>query len=50
MGLFWGNDDENEEEYGELDNISTKNNKKLDELKKSLGGLRCEEQIINDKE
>jgi len=50
MGLFWGNDDENEEEYGELENTSRKNNKKLGELKETLGELQCEEAIIKDKE
>ncbi len=43
MGLFWGNDDENEEEHGELKNMSA-------ELKQTLGGLRCEEAIMKDKE
>ena len=50
MGLFWGNDDENEEESGEFENISSKNNKKLGELKEMIGGLRCEEAIMKDKE
>jgi len=43
MGLFWGNDEINEEEYGEIENHSTK-------MKQSLAELECEEAIIKDKE
>jgi len=43
MGLFWGNDEVNEEEYGEIENYSTK-------MKQSLAELECEEAIIEDKE
>jgi len=43
MGLFWQNNERNEEDYGELENIST-------ELKQNLGELECEEAIIQDKE
>jgi len=43
MGLFSHNDEVNQEESGELRNMSA-------ELKQTLGGLRCEEAIIKDKE
>jgi len=42
MGLFSRNDETNEEEYGELENMSRK-------LKQNLGELECEEEIISDK-
>jgi len=43
MGLFWGNDDTEQEEDGELENMSG-------EIKQKLGNLECEEAIIKDKE
>jgi len=43
MGLFWGNDETEQEEYGELENMSA-------EMKQKLGNLECEEAIIKDKE
>jgi len=43
MGLFWKNNETNEEDYGELENMSA-------ELKQNLGELECEEAIIQDKE
>jgi len=43
MGLFWGNDETEQEEGGELENISAK-------LKQNLSELECEEAIIKDKE
>jgi len=42
MGLFWHNNETNEEEDGELENMSPK-------LRQNLGELECEEVIINDK-
>jgi len=42
MGLFWGNDETNEEETGEYGMMSAK-------LKQNLGELECEEAIIKDK-
>jgi len=43
MGLFWQNNEINEEDYGELENMSAK-------LKRNLGELECEEAIIQDKD
>lgn len=43
MGLFWHNDETNEEDYGELKNMSV-------EFKQKLGDLECEEAILKDKE
>ncbi len=43
MGLFWGNDETEQEEDGELENMSW-------EIKQKLGNLECEEAIIKDKE
>jgi len=43
MGWFTRNDETNEEDYGELENMSAK-------LKQNLGELECEEAIIKDKE
>ena len=43
MGLFWQNNETNEEENGELENMSWK-------LKQKLGDLECEEVILKDKE
>ena len=43
MGLFWHNNETNEDETGELENMSV-------ELKQNLGELECEEAIIQDKE
>jgi len=36
MGLFWQNNNTNEEDYGELENMSAK-------LRQNLGELECEE-------
>jgi hypothetical protein len=43
MGFFWNNNETNEEDYGELENISAK-------LRQNSGELECEEAIIQDKE
>jgi len=43
MGLFWGNDSTEQEEDGELENMSG-------EIKQKLGNLECEEAILKDKE
>jgi len=43
MGLFWHNDETNEDEDGEYEKIST-------ELRQNLSELECEEAIIKDKE
>jgi len=43
MGWFTPNTETNEEDYGELENMSTK-------LIQNLGELECEEAIIQDKE
>jgi len=43
MGLFWGNDETEQEEDGELRNMTL-------EMKQKLGDLECEEAIIKDKE
>jgi len=43
MGLFWYNSETNEEDYGELENMSAK-------FKQNLGDLECEEAILKDKE
>jgi len=43
MGLFWGNDETEQEEDGELENMSG-------EIKQKLGNLECEEAILKDKE
>jgi len=43
MGWFTPNDETNEEEDGEIENMSWK-------LKQKLGDLECEETIIEDKE
>ncbi len=42
MGLFWQNNETNEEDYGELEIHSAK-------LRQSLAELQCEEAIIDDK-
>jgi len=42
MGLFWQNNETNEEENGELENMSWK-------LKQKLGDLECEEAVLKDK-
>jgi len=43
MGWFTQNDRTEQEEYGELENMSA-------EMKQKLGNLECEEAIIKDKE
>lgn len=43
MGLFWQNNETNQEEDGEIRKMSAK-------LKQNLGELECEEAIIKDKE
>ncbi len=43
MGLFWGNDETEQEKDGELENMSW-------EIKQKLGNLECEEAILKDKE
>ncbi len=43
MGLFWGNDETEQEEDGELRNMTTK-------MREKLGDLECEEAILKDKE
>jgi len=43
MGLFWGNDETEQEEDGELENMSI-------EMRQKLGDLECEEAIIKDKD
>jgi len=43
MGLFSHDNETNQEEYGELRNMTTK-------MKETLGELECEEAIIKDKE
>jgi len=43
MGLFWGNDDTQQEEDGELRNMTI-------EMRQKLGDLECEEAIIKDKD
>jgi len=43
MGLFWGNDETEQEELGELENMTG-------EIKQKLGNLECEEAILKDKE
>ena len=43
MGLFWKNNETCEDDYGALENMSTK-------LRQNLGELECEEAIIQDKE
>ena len=43
MGLFWGNDDTQQEEDGELRNMTI-------EMRQKLGDLECEEAILKDKE
>jgi len=43
MGLFWGKDETEQEEDGELENMSG-------EIKQKLGNLECEEAILKDKE
>lgn len=43
MGLFWQNNDTQQEEDGELENRSS-------EIKQKLGNLECEEAILKDKE
>ena len=42
MGLFWHNDETNEDEDGEYEKMSW-------ELKQKLGDLECEEAIIKEK-
>jgi len=43
MGLFWGNDEIEQEEDGELRNMTAK-------MRVKLGDLECEEAILKDKE
>jgi len=43
MGLFWGNDETEQEEDGELRNMTI-------EMRQKLGDLECEEAILKDKE
>jgi len=43
MGFFWGTDETNKEEYGEIENMTA-------ELKRNIGELECEEEIMQDKE
>lgn len=43
MGLFWQNNETNQEEDGEIKKMSV-------ELKQKLGDLECEEAILKDKE
>ena len=43
MGWFTQNNETNEEDYGELENMSA-------EFKQKLGDLECEEVILKDKE
>jgi len=43
MGLFWGNDETEQEEDGELRNMTI-------EMRQKLSDLECEEAIIKDKE
>jgi len=43
MGLFWGNDETEQEEDGELENMTR-------EMRVKLGDLECEEAILKDKE
>jgi len=43
MGLFWHNDETNEDEDGEYEKMSA-------ELRQNQGELECEEAIIKDKE
>jgi len=43
MGLFWGNDETEQEEDGELRNMTI-------EMRQKLGDLECEEAIIKDKD
>jgi len=42
MGLFWQNNETNEEEDGELEKMSW-------QLKQKLGNLECEEAVLKDK-
>ena len=43
MGLFWGNDDTEQEEDGEIERMTL-------EMRVKLGDLECEEAIIKDKD
>jgi len=43
MGWFTQNTEINQEEYGELENMTT-------EMRQKLGDLECEEAILKDKE
>jgi len=43
MGLFWGNDETEQEDDGELRNMTI-------EMRQKLGDLECEEAILKDKE
>ena len=43
MGLFWGNDETEQEEDGELRKMTL-------EMRVKLGDLECEEAILKDKE
>jgi len=43
MGLFWGKDETEQEEDGELRNMTI-------EMRQKLGDLECEEAIIKDKD
>jgi len=43
MGLFWGNDETEQEEDGEIRKMTT-------EMRVKLGDLECEEAIIKDKD
>jgi len=43
MGLFWGNDETEQEEDGELEKMTM-------QMRVKLGDLECEEAILKDKE
>jgi len=43
MGLFWGNNETEQEEDGEIERMTL-------EMRVKLGDLECEEAIIKDKE
>ena len=43
MGLFWGNDETEQEEDGEIERMTL-------EMRVKLGDLECEEAILKDKE
>jgi len=43
MGLFWGNDETEQEEDGEIERMTL-------EMRVKLGNLECEEAIMKDKD